>query len=52
MSVYCNMPEDKLLEKIPPELDRDTLLVAALLFLLIRDGGDMKLILALGYILL
>lgn len=33
-------------------IDRDTLLVAALLYLLIKEGGDMKLILALGYILL
>lgn len=55
MSVYCNMPENKIPEskKNPPfEHDGDTLLIAALLFLLIKDGGDMKLILALGYILL
>lgn len=52
MSVYCNMPENKLPEKTPFGMDKDTLLIAALLFLLIRDGGDMKLILALGYILL
>lgn len=52
MSVYCNMPENKLPEKVPPKVDKDTLLIAALIFILIRDGGDMKLILALGYILL
>lgn len=55
MSVYCNMPENKMPEpkkNLPFELDRDTLLITALLFLLIKDGGDMKLILALGYILL
>ena len=34
------------------ELDREKLLLAALLYLLIREGADMKLILALGYILL
>ncbi|MBR2284022.1 MAG: hypothetical protein IJ874_06340 [Ruminococcus sp.] len=33
-------------------VDRDTLLIAALLLMLIRDGGDMRLILALAYILL
>ena len=32
--------------------DRDTLLTAALLLLLIREGGDNKLLLALAYILL
>lgn len=40
-------PEKKLLN-----IDRDTLLVGALIYLLIKDGGDMRLILALGYILL
>ncbi len=34
------------------KLDKDKLLIAALLFLLLREGGDKKLILALGYILL
>ncbi len=55
MSVYCNMPENKMPEpekNLPSGIDRDTLLIIALLFLLIKDGGDMKLILALGYILL
>jgi len=33
-------------------LDGDKLLIAALLLLLIREGADIKLILALGYILL
>lgn len=32
--------------------DSDKLLILALMFLLIKDGADMKLILALGYILL
>lgn len=39
-------------KSLPFKIDHDTLLIAALLFLLIKDGGDMKLILALGYILL
>lgn len=33
-------------------LDSDKLLILALMFLLVKDGADMKLILALGYILL
>lgn len=33
-------------------LDRDRLLIGALLVLLAREGADIKLILALGYILL
>lgn len=32
--------------------DSDRLLILALMFLLAKDGADMKLILALGYILL
>jgi len=32
-------------------LDSDKLLIAALMLLLLREGGDKKLILALGYIL-
>lgn len=32
--------------------DKDKLLIGALMFALLREGGDMKLILALGYILL
>lgn len=55
MSVYCNQPGNKIPEpqkKLPSVPDRDTLLIAVLLILLIKDGGDMKLILALGYILM
>ncbi|MCM1133511.1 MAG: hypothetical protein NC340_08575 [Ruminococcus flavefaciens] len=55
MSVYCNLQRNKIPEperNMPFGLDKDTLLITALLFLLIKDGGDMKLILALGYILL
>ncbi len=37
---------------LPKSIDRDTLLIAALLLLLIKEGGDMKLILALAYIIL
>ena len=37
---------------IAGSLDADKLLIAALLLLLMREGGDMRLILALGYILL
>lgn len=36
----------------PDGIDTDTLLIAALLLLLLKEGGDIKLILALGYILL
>lgn len=36
---------------LPESVDRDTLLVAALLWLMLKEGGDLKLILALGYIL-
>jgi hypothetical protein len=32
-------------------LDRDTLLTAAVLLLMVKNGGDMRLILALGYII-
>ena len=40
---------DSILENSP---DSDKLLVIALMFLLAKEGADMKLILALGYILL
>ena len=33
-------------------IDQDKLLIAALLYMLIKEGADMKLIIALGYILL
>ncbi len=62
MSVYSGnfrngrLPEKHMISEseksLPFKIDHDTLLIAALLFLLIKDGGDMKLILALGYILL
>lgn len=32
-------------------IDRDTLLTAAVMLLMLRNGGDIKLILALGYII-
>lgn len=37
---------------LPDGIDSDTLLIAALLLLLLKEGGDIKLLLALGYILL
>lgn len=37
---------------LPDGIDSDTLLIAALLFLLLKEGGDIKLVIALGYILL
>lgn len=40
------------LEKKLLNIDKDTLLIGALIYLLIKEGGDMRLILALGYILL
>ncbi|MDE5835020.1 MAG: hypothetical protein K2K02_10450 [Ruminococcus sp.] len=65
MSVYNNgkfadippsdIPPDSadILEKIfGKNLESDKLLVLALMFMLVREGADMKLILALGYILL
>ena len=33
-------------------LDSDKLLIAALLYMLIKEGADIKLIIALGYILM
>ncbi len=39
-------------ELIGGGLDSEKLLIAALIFLLLKEGADMKLILALGYILL
>lgn len=57
MSVYSSLPERKINgceseTKLPFGLDRDTLLVAALLFLMLKENSDMKLILALVYILM
>ena len=37
---------------LPDGIDRDTLLIAAILLLLLKEGGDIRLVLALGYILL
>ncbi|MBO5343325.1 MAG: hypothetical protein J6A57_02615 [Ruminococcus sp.] len=33
-------------------IDRDTLLVAAVMLLMLKNGGDIRLILALGYIII
>lgn len=33
------------------EIDRDTLLTTAVMLLMLKNGGDMRLILALGYII-
>ncbi len=64
MSVYKNgkfadipptkVPSDSgsIIDKLLGDTDSDKLLILALMFLLIREGADMKLILALGYILL
>ena len=44
---------DKLFgEFIDGGIDSDKLLIAALLYMLIKEGADIKLILALGYILM
>lgn len=64
MSVYNCGEERKNLRDIPlnrnvrnraknplESLDRDTLLTAAVLLLMVKNGGDMRLILALGYII-
>lgn len=64
MSVYNCGEERKNLRDIPLNrnvrnraknpleiLDRDTLLTAAVLLLMVKNGGDMRLILALGYII-
>ena len=37
---------------LPDGIDSYTLLIAALLFLLLKEGGDIRLVIALGYILL
>lgn len=66
MSVYNCGEERKNLQNIPlkkgdcqnigknplESLDRDTLLTAAVLLLMVKNGGDMRLILALGYIIM
>lgn len=66
MSVYNCGEERKNLRNIPlkkenyqkiaknplESLDRDTLLTAAVLLLMVKNGGDMRLILALGYIIM
>lgn len=65
MSVYNNgkfadippsdIPPDSagIIEKfLGGNIDSDRLLILALMFLLVREGADMKLILALGYIFL
>lgn len=64
MSVYNCGEERKNLRDIPlnrnirnraknplESIDRDTLLTAAVLLLMVKNGGDMRLILALGYII-
>lgn len=43
---------DLISDILPNNIDADTLLIAALLFLLLKEGGDIKLVIALGYILL
>ncbi len=46
-------PKNKKMAGNPLEaLDRDTLLTAAVLLLMMKNGGDMRLILALGYIII
>lgn len=44
--------EDKSIGGLLGSIDRDTLLTGAVLLLMLRNGGDMRLILALGYIML
>lgn len=51
-TVQSGKGQSDLLNDIISGLDADKLLIAALLLLLMREGGDMRLILALGYILL
>lgn len=41
-----------ILEELLGSIDKDTLLIAAMLVLLMKDGGDKRLIIALGYILM
>lgn len=45
-------PAAMLKKLLPNGIDSDTLLIAALLLLLLKEGGDIRLVLALGYILL
>ena len=51
-NVRKNAPSAGLLSDISGSLDGDRMLIAALLLMLLREGGDMRLILALAYILL
>lgn len=44
--------DDKLLGGLLASIDRDMLLTASVFLLMLRNGGDMRLILALGYIML
>lgn len=41
-----------ILEEVLGSIDKDTLLIAAMLILLMKEGGDKRLIIALGYILM
>lgn len=47
-----NTNDDKIQGGLLASIDRDTLLTAAVLLLMLKNGGDMRLILALGYIML
>ena len=44
--------QNSILGGLAGDLDADKLLTAALLLLMLREGSDMRLILAIGYILL
>lgn len=50
----AKVPPDSgsIIDKLLGDTDSDKFLILALMFLLIREGADMKLIFALGYILL
>lgn len=47
-----NTHDEKLLSGLLGSIDRDMLLTASVFLLMLRNGGDMRLVLALGYIML
>lgn len=49
--VHMNGDSREMAKNPLESLDRDTLLTLAVLLLMVKNGGDMRLILALGYII-
>jgi hypothetical protein len=52
-AINCNQAKNNIDRKNPLEaLDTDLLLTAAVLLLMMKNGGDLRIILALGYIII